>query len=807
MTRRAQSLLEPGHLLSGALFQDFLRSGGVDALAPGTRLGAFRVVRELGRGGMGVVHLAERDDGEFQQQVALKSMVDRDSAAGSELFRRERQILAGLHHPNIARLLDGGRADDGQLWFAMEWVDGERIDHHCARHALSFEARLKLWIEVADAVQFAHARLLIHRDIKPGNVFVDADGRPRLLDFGIAGLAGERVQAWSPGHASPEQRAGAAVGIASDQYQLGRLLSRLLAAGAQVPRASPHTASVAEPDARSVRDEPLVIAPTLAVPRGRQRELDAILARACALDPAQRYASVAGFKADIERLLAREPVEVLAGGWRYTMACAMRRHPRTSIVASVTVLAIVGLVAVFSLRLAGERDSARAEAAKAQAINAFVSDDLLRTADPYEGHAPDLTVRQALDRARDRIGARFTAQPDVEAALRATLGWSYAGLSEYDSAIDQLEHALALRATLEPRMAPESRRQRIELAHNLVSASRYADAEPLLRDFINEAAAVPGAQEDRFHAEITLAEMLGFTGRSDEALAIYDTTGQAAARLGPAQHALVSYRDDAQAHLLLLLGRPAEALAQFESIAARSSSGPAANPLYARRADEGRARALRDLGRFDEAIALFRSLHAACEAAFGREHNESLRNHNELAVALSRSGQRDEAIAIWREDLDARERRFGAGHRSTLTTRYNLANELAMAGHSREAEQAFRGVLGGERSALGASDPGALTTQISLAEVIGRQGRPREALAMLDEARGLGHTTLAGRPESAVLDLVRSRQLAALGQHADALVAAREADTALERSVGSAHRRAREAQQWLRELEASASTP
>jgi serine/threonine-protein kinase len=806
MTRRARSLLEPGHLLSGALFQDFLRSGGVDVLAPGTRLGAFRVVRELGRGGMGVVHLAERDDGEFRQQVALKSMVDRDSAAGSELFRRERQILAGLHHPNIARLLDGGRADDGQLWFAMEWVDGERIDHHCARHALSFEARLKLLIEVADAVQFAHARLLIHRDIKPGNVFVDADGRPRLLDFGIAGLAGERVQAWSPGHASPEQRAGADVGIASDQYQLGRLLSRLLAAGAPVPRVSPHTASVAESDARSVRDEPLVIAPTLAVPRVRQRELDAILAQACASDPAQRYASVAGFKADIERLLAREPVEALVGGWRYTMACAMRRHPRTSIVAGVTVLAIVGLVAVFSLRLAGERDSARAEAAKAQAINAFVSDDLLRTADPYEGHAPDLTVRQALDRARERIGARFAAQPDVEAALRATLGWSYAGLSEYDAAIDQLEHALALRATLEPRMAPESRRQRIELAHNLVSASRYADAEPLLRDFIDAAAAVPGAQEDRFHAEITLAEMLGFTGRSDEALALYDTIGPADAGLGPA-HALVLYRDDAHAHLLLLLGRPAEALAQFESIAARNSAGPAVDPMYVRRADEGRARALRDLGRFDEAIALFRSLYAACEAAFGREHNESLRNHNELAVALSRSGQRDEAIAIWREDLGARERRFGASHRSTLTTRYNLANELATAGHSREAEQAFRGVLEGERSALGAGDPGTLTTQISLAEVIGRQGRPREALALLDEARGLGHTTLAGRPESAVLDLVRSRQLAALGQHADALAAAREADTALERSVGSAHRRAREAQQWLRELEASASTP
>ncbi len=212
MTRGARALLEPGALLSGALFRDLVSRGGVstDALAPGTRLGAFRVVRELGRGGMGVVHLAERDDGAFAQQVALKCLVDRDSAASTELFLRERQILAGLRHPNIARLLDGGRADDGLLWFAMEWVEGERIDAHCARAGLGFEDRLRLWLGVAEAVQFAHARLLIHRDIKPGNVLVDADGQPRLLDFGIAALLGEGegTRAYSPGHASPEQRAG-----------------------------------------------------------------------------------------------------------------------------------------------------------------------------------------------------------------------------------------------------------------------------------------------------------------------------------------------------------------------------------------------------------------------------------------------------------------------------------------------------------------------------------------------------------------------------------------------------------------------
>lgn len=807
--RRVHSLLEPGALLSGVLFQDFLRGGDGEALAAGTRLGAFRVVRELGRGGMGVVHLAERDDGEFQQQVALKSMVDRDSAAGGELFRRERQILAGLQHPNIARLLDGGRTDDGLLWFAMEWVDGERIDAHCARHALFFEQRLRLWAETAAAVQFAHARLLIHRDIKPGNVLVDADGSPRLLDFGIAGLAGdaERVRAYSPGHASPEQRAGGDVGIASDQYQLGRLLVRMLAASPAQSRAATRSEPVAALAAHIVGEDLLLIDPALEVSAVRRRELAAILARACAHDPAARYASVAAFKTDIEHLLAHEPVDAIGRGWRYAMACAVRRHPRTATAGVLTLAAMVVLVAFFSLRLAAERDAARAEAAKARAINAFVSEDLLRSADPYEGHAPDLSVREALDRARDRLGDRFAAQPEIEAALRATLGWSYSGLSEYEAAITELRRALALRAEFEAPTAPESRRQRLELAHNLVSAGRYADAETLLREFIGEVAGLDAVDEDRFHAEVTLAELLGFVGRSAEALALYATTESMAGQLG-SRHALAIYRDDAHAHLLLLLARPAEALARFEAIVARSSGTGVAEASRRRRAEEGRARALRDLGRYDEAIALFRALHAQCVALFGAEHRETLRNHNELAVALSRSERRGEAIAIWRVDLGIRERRLGVNHPSTLVTRYNLANELAAAGHHSEAEQAFRAVLDAERATLGAQDPGTLTTQISLAEAIGRQkGRADEALRMLDEARGLGRTTLDGRPQAAVLELVRSRQLDALGRRAEALVAAREADVALTRTLGAAHRRAHEARRWRGELERSASLP
>ncbi|WP_440221592.1 protein kinase domain-containing protein [Dokdonella sp. MW10] len=807
MTRGARALLEPGALLSGALFRDLVSRGGVstDALAPGTRLGAFRVVRELGRGGMGVVHLAERDDGEFTQQVALKCLVDRDSAASTELFLRERQILAGLRHPNIARLLDGGRADDGLLWFAMEWVEGERIDAHCARAGLGFEDRLRLWLGVAEAVQFAHARLLIHRDIKPGNVLVDADGQPRLLDFGIAALLGEGegTRAYSPGHASPEQRAGGEVGTASDQYQLGRLLARMLSAD-EVSAEHATTSvlrSTLHPDRSddAPSDAPatgLDIADDVELSATRRRELEAVLARACAQDPAHRYGSVAEFKGDVRRLLARRPVEARRGGWRYALLCAVRRRPRMAAFAATVAVVIVALVAGFNMRLAHERDVARTEAAKVKAINAFVNEDLLAAADPFEGHSPDVTVREALDRARDRLGDRFGDEAAVEAELRATLGWSYAGLSEYAAAITQLERALELRARLEPATAAESVRVRLELAHNLVSASRYAEAEPMLRALIDALAGVPARAVDRAHAQVTLAELLGFVGRSDDALAVYAAVEADLQRLGES-HPIVLYRDDARAQLLLSLGRAREALPLFDVLVARSTAALGADTPQTWRLREGRARALRDLGRFDEAIEALRSLHAARVAAFGAEHRETLRNHNELAVALSRSGNREAAIAIWREDLAVRERRFGERHQGTLVARYNLANELAAVGRNREAEQAFRGVLEAERASLGPADPGTLVTQISLAETIGRQGRAREALVLLDDARETGHTTLASRPEASVLALVRSRQLHALGRTGEALAEARTALAGLEGTVGDAHRRTREAREWL----------
>jgi tetratricopeptide (TPR) repeat protein/predicted Ser/Thr protein kinase len=566
MTVRAHALLEPGALFSGALFKDLLRSG-VEPLSPGARLGAFRVVRELGRGGMGIVYLGERDDGEFEQRVALKCLYGIDSETRIELFRRERQILAGLQHPNIARLVDGGRSDDGKLWFAMEWIDGERIDIYCARHQLWLEARLQLWMQVAEVVQFAHAHLVIHRDIKPSNVVVDSEGRPKLLDFGIAGLIGEgdRARAYSPGYASPEQRAGTDVGIASDQYQLGLLLRRMLGAELNDGECVASTAQQSAITSGAAEMHPLMFAESLRISSIRRQELCAILDKACAADPKQRYASVSAFHSDVQRALDCAPVEARLPSASYTALCVWRRHPRTVSVAIIAMMLAIAATAVFNLELAQERNLARAEAAKAQAINAFVSDDLLRSDDLYEGNQPEMTVLQALDRARDRIADRFAIQPDVEASLRETMGMSYSGISAYDAAIDQLQRALDLRTRFESSSSEASRRLRLELSHNFVFASRYAEAETELQSLIDEIRLMPDAAEDLLHAQITLAEMLGYVGQSERSLALFEETAAAAATLDPSTY-LAWYREQAYAHQLVIMGQAEEALPHFEAI-------------------------------------------------------------------------------------------------------------------------------------------------------------------------------------------------------------------------------------------------
>ncbi|MBC8030280.1 MAG: serine/threonine protein kinase [Pyrinomonadaceae bacterium] len=350
-----------------ALSSDFFEDAEAVEERAGQTVGHYRIIREIGRGGMGAVFLAERSDGEFQQEVALK--VVRRSFADSELarrFRRERQILASLNHPNIARLLDGGVSTDGEPYFAMEHVEGVRIDDYCAAENLRTEERLKLFLAVSRGVAYAHQHLVVHRDIKPSNILVTADGTPKLLDFGIAKLLDDEgtnehtrteLRAFTPVYASPEQARGERVTTASDVYSLGVLLQHMLGNGhrSETPGQQTSVANVPTDQEQGSKRN-----------RHRQRFLSAELANIIAMarreEPARRYASVAQFAEDVQNYLDGLPTRAQKDSFTYRAGKFIRRNRLTVGAAALVALAlVVGLAVALWQANAARRERDRAE--------------------------------------------------------------------------------------------------------------------------------------------------------------------------------------------------------------------------------------------------------------------------------------------------------------------------------------------------------------------------------------------------------------------------------------------------------------
>lgn len=310
-------------------------------LRPGDRLGAWTLLRALGEGGMGRVYLAERSDGHYRQQAAIKLLLGWSGADALARLTAERQILASMNHPHIARLLDGGTTPSGQPYLVMEYADGDTIDAWCARQQATLATRLALFQSVCDAVAHAHRQLVVHCDIKPSNVLVNQDGRAMLLDFGIARLEGQAAETtggMTAGYASPEQAAGQPPGLASDIYSLGRLLAELLR-----PVAGSHRRGI---------------------------ELAAVVARATAHDPAQRYDSAGALQRDLQRLLAHRPVAAVGGGRLYGVRKGLRRHWPVALTGVLASLVVVTALAAFSNQLSARLDRALVAEAQARAAEA-----------------------------------------------------------------------------------------------------------------------------------------------------------------------------------------------------------------------------------------------------------------------------------------------------------------------------------------------------------------------------------------------------------------------------------------------------
>ncbi|HBB87435.1 MAG TPA: hypothetical protein DC047_07450 [Blastocatellia bacterium] len=515
----------------------------------GRRFGAYQILREIGRGGMGAVFLAERADGEFQQQVALK--IIRQSLADKDLerhFRRERQILASLSHPNIARLIDGGVSDAGELFLAMEFIDGEPLISFVNKHQLAIDERLRLFVKICRAVSFAHQNLIIHRDLKPSNVLVTPEGEPRLLDFGLAKLSepngagmlssAEQTQtafrAFTPAYAAPEQILGKNVTTTSDVFSLGVILYELLTGekpfrfeGKSLDEII-KTVTSREPSlpSRVVDDT----APH-ATPRQRQLrgDLDNITLKALQKDPARRYQSVAEFAHDIERHLDHLPISARQNTVAYR---ALRFYQRNRIAVAAAALIVIALVAGLAGSLWQYRKAQR-ENVRAEVVNDFLKKMLLTTR-PSSGLSGkkgyQTTVNEVLAEAEKNLDSEeLRDQPEVRAELRHVVGAGYLEQGNYEAAEKNLRQALAEETQLYGANSPKPVMTEVFLAGLFFARADYDSAEkiygaklPLLRsdfqkgkvaaqffiDSLTNYAVMRRARGDAIAAEALLRECL-----------------------------------------------------------------------------------------------------------------------------------------------------------------------------------------------------------------------------------------------------------------------------------------------------------
>jgi tetratricopeptide (TPR) repeat protein len=799
-----------------------------DSEAPpaGANIGSWRILRELGRGGMGVVMLAERLDGQFEQRVALK-LVKRgmDSEAVLARFLRERQILARLSHPNIARLLDGGLSSDGRPYFVMEYVEGAPLAQYCATHSLGLRARLECVLQICAALQFAHRQLVVHLDIKPSNVIVNEVGEAKLLDFGIARLLGDspnalsmhtRTQAQRPltaGYASPEQLLGEPISTATDVHGIGCLLYELLTGH----RANGDATSAEEAREALAHGEPL--APSKAAgaagavpgisPRRLRGDLDTIVLKALKREPERRYPTVEALAEDLRRCLDEHPIAARRDTLFYRTGKFVTRNPAG---VALAVLALVALLGT-TLFAFSQASSARAEALRAQAVTQYLV-DIFRVADPKgTPGGVKLSAREVLDTGAMKMQAELAQQPQLEASFSVVLAKIYAGLGENDRTITLLQRALLLRqgnqrgevshadtlallaraqyekgdylsaarnseaARIEHRAEgkPDSAMIAQDLALQGEIARRlgeFARGEGLLNQALTMSRAVLPAPDSQIAEQLNqLAALYGDMGQLEKATALTEQSLSMFRTLHGENHLDVAENLVNLGVFRMQTGHIAQALPAFdEAIDIYQRLLPNDHPLHAL-ALANEARAFDRLKRYREADLLYREALAMQTHVLGGQHPDLATTLNNLAVLRMHvddfSGSAEysrEALAIWAAQGKP-------DHPFALISKAHLAAALRESGDLVQAERITREVLDARRRQLGENNRAVANSLDDLGIVLRLSGHPDQAVVEQQLAQKMrGGLSDVPSTEAAVARVQYALSESAAGDAQDALV-------------------------------------
>lgn len=719
------------------------------------RIGPFEILGVLGEGGMGIVYLARQD--QPSREVALKVL--RSAALGpsaSVRFERESETLAGLEHPNIARLYASGTANTagGEVrWLALERVRGEPLTTYAERRRLDLAGRLRLLATLCRAVHFAHSRGIVHRDLKPANILVGEDGIPRILDFGIAHVAGAdgdqltragEVLGTVP-YMSPELLEGGAqrADPRSDVWSLGVLAYQLISG--RLPYPGTETATTISALMQLRAQPPLRLGSVAAAARG---DTETVVMKALALEAERRYDSASEFAADLERILARQPVEARRPTLGYVLGLFVRRHKAITAGAALAGLAMISATLVsthFALAEAEARAAAESRSSELAAVNAFL-ERMLTSADPEQARGRSITVREIVDEARSTLEMDGRMPAAVADALRWTLGNTYMKLGEFDTALMLLEQA---RASAQRRGDQALADQLlVGMAATQQQQGHYAEAEAALTDYLaqpfpSEAAAI----RNRLAAEQTLGQVIALSGRTEEGLALLEPLFERAGELlGIADILTISIGNDLAA-TLRDANRIDDAVALAEDIWQRRRDALGADhpdtlltlnligaTLHSKgeyqraldvlqQAGEGRTRilgrdhiqtvasfqniavALVELKRPEEALPILEWVVPATVGHYGPEHTRALRIQNIQAYALEDVGRLDEAEAIFRRIVTVQEQALGAGHPENFAHVNNLAMLLIKQDRADEARGLFEGLLPDVAEAIGESHP------------------------------------------------------------------------------------------------------
>ena len=721
-------------------------------------VGPYRLLQVLGEGGFGIVYLAEQLE-PIHRRVALKLVrpgMDTQRAIGR--FEAERQTLATLDHPGIARVLDAGESEDGRPYFAMEFVQGVPLTEFCERHDLGLDARLDLFLQVCDAIQHAHQAGVIHRDLKAANVLVTAQSGtpcPRVIDFGIAKATGPGTEENTAtiagavlgtlGSMSPEQAGAidAKVDTRSDIYSLGVLLFELLTGSP--PFAPGRLRGLTWLDALQViraEDPPPLAARAVAkLPPAWRRELrgDLEWITRCALakEPERRYASVSEFAADIRRHLANEPALAGAPGSIYRARKFMRRH-RTAVGATAVLMAalLIGIsLSTWGLVRARRAEQVAArEAAVAEAVNRFLNDDLLASVAPSarRGQGRDVLMREVLDIAAARIdtaaaaGGPFADEPIVEASIRRSLGMTYLALGEYAAAETHLRRAVALEERQPESSALAARLAQLGRLYERTGS--YAEAERyLLRAIAVRRRVAPTDTVMIYTTEFELATVYRSLGRYDEAEQIYrPMLPYLQRKLGPDADRTLSCMNNF-ANLYQETGRFAAAeTLQTAVLASRRRRDGDEDPatLFAM---NNLANTLSSQGKLVQAQNLMASTLELKRRVFGPEHPSTLNSLAGLAFVQASRGEFAQAEQLYRETVLLQTKVLGAGHKYTLDSLGGLAFAIVMQGRGREALDQAASTYATCLEQLGESH--AATIQAQLVVGLGEESLGRNAAA------------------------------------------------------------------------------